>query len=75
MERTRCTIEEWRRDLAPTGLPVWLRAGLVGGISWAQPGSEPETQFLRRQAEALQEQLRAIQARLAELSEGVREAV
>jgi len=54
---------------------VWLRAGLVGGISWAQPGSEPETQFLRRQAEALQEQLRAIQARLAELSEGVREAV
>jgi hypothetical protein len=51
-----------------TGLPRWARSG-----PWAAPeyGPSPadETDMLRQEAAALQNQLEAIQARLDELSE------
>ena len=68
----------WRHAYHATGLPGWARAGY--GPAWgmppagygpvmAAPAPEQETDFLRSQAEWLQQELEAISGRIAELED------
>lgn len=74
----------WRHMFYLTGLPGWLRFGFSPGWGGLPPGAayfgrafapwtpwwtkEAEIQWLSAQAEALEEELRAIKARLEELT-------
>jgi hypothetical protein len=60
----------WRHWYYATGLPGWARLGCAP--AWGAPPARPltreqETEFLRSQAEGLQQDLDAISQRIAEL--------
>jgi len=59
----------WRNMYYATGLPGWLRSG--SAPAWAAnvpaPTREQQTEALKAQAKALQEQIDTINKRLAEL--------
>lgn len=65
----------WRHWYYATGLPGWARfrsaptqaAPLAGGLYAVQPSPEQEAEFLRSQADWLQQQLDAVSQRVAEL--------
>jgi len=68
----------WRNWYYATGLPGWARFGYAPAwgapSAWAPyappPTREQETEFLKAQAEWLQQQLDAISQRIAELEQG-----
>lgn len=57
----------WRNGYFATGLPGWARFGDGGNAPAAAVTPETEKQWLAAQAKALQEQLNAVQERLAGL--------
>ena len=62
----------WRHGYYVTGLPGWARFGYAP--AWGAPLAQPltreqETEFLKAQAEGLQQELDAISQRIAELGE------
>ncbi|MGQ9493074.1 MAG: DUF5320 domain-containing protein [Anaerolineae bacterium] len=59
----------WRHWYYATGLPGWVRFGYGPAWGWGVPSvtQEQETEMLKAQAKALQDQLDAINKRLAEL--------
>jgi hypothetical protein len=62
----------WRHWYYATGLPGWARFGYTP--AWGAPPTQPltreqETEFLKTQAEGLQQELDAISQRIAELEE------
>ena len=62
----------WRHWYYATGLPGWARFGYAP--AWGAPPAQPltrgqETEFLKAQAEGLQQELDAISQRIAELEE------
>jgi hypothetical protein len=56
----------WRHWYYATGLPGWARAG-YGPYYAPPPTEEQQVEFLKAQAQGLQEQLDAINKRLAEI--------
>ena len=62
----------WRHQYYATGLPGWARFGYAP--AWGAPPTQPltqeqETEYLKAQAEGLQQELEAINQRIAELEE------
>jgi hypothetical protein len=55
----------WRHWYHATGLPGWARAGY--GPYVGPPSEEQQVEFLKAQAQGLQEQLDAINKQLADL--------
>lgn len=61
----------WRHWYYATGLPGWVRFGYSPAWGWSVPSltKEQETDMLKAQAKALQEQFDAINKRITELEQ------
>lgn len=59
----------WRHQFYATGLPFWARTGMPGFAVPMEtgPAVEQQTQILKAQAEQLEESLKQIRSRIAEL--------
>ena len=60
----------WRNQFYATGLPGWMRAG-YGPVGAPYPQASPvdEVSLLKQQAQALNDQLAAVNKRLAEMED------